>query len=184
VANSAGRFAWDVDDWTRLRRFLALGSEGGSYYACEWKAARLIADYRLPREAVRSEHLTAPAVWDPLLADRPMTALVRSLATMTRRAARARVGGHGHGRGPAGRCGADPRRTVHPIALLSALRTYASGRAMRGRGQWDPVLAVIDALDAAFYAAFDNGEPTGRRLLLTSTSPGRWPGARSRACRA
>jgi 60 kDa SS-A/Ro ribonucleoprotein len=35
TANSAGGFAWAVDAWTRLRRFLVLGSEGGSYYACE-----------------------------------------------------------------------------------------------------------------------------------------------------
>src|SRR5919109_1715233 len=35
VPNSAGGFAWAVDDWTRLRRFLVLGSEGGSYYASE-----------------------------------------------------------------------------------------------------------------------------------------------------
>ena len=33
VPNSAGGFAWAVDEWTRLRRFLVLGSEGGSYYA-------------------------------------------------------------------------------------------------------------------------------------------------------
>ena len=33
--NSAGGFAWAVDTWTRLRRFLVLGSEGGSYYASE-----------------------------------------------------------------------------------------------------------------------------------------------------
>ena len=33
--NSAGGFAWAVDDWTRLRRFLILGSEGGSFYAGE-----------------------------------------------------------------------------------------------------------------------------------------------------
>src|SRR5687768_5286128 len=33
--NSAGGYAWAVDDWTRLRRFLILGSEGGSYYASE-----------------------------------------------------------------------------------------------------------------------------------------------------
>ena len=39
-ANSAGGFAWAVDDWTRLRRFLILGSEGGSYYAGEWKLTR------------------------------------------------------------------------------------------------------------------------------------------------
>ena len=35
-AQQRGGFAWAVDDWTRLRRFLILGSEGGSYYAGEW----------------------------------------------------------------------------------------------------------------------------------------------------
>ena len=40
VPNSAGGFAWAVDDWTRLRRFLVLGSEGGSYYASEWTLTR------------------------------------------------------------------------------------------------------------------------------------------------
>src|SRR5271165_805936 len=35
VTNSAGGFAFPVDDWTRLDRFLVLGSEGGSYYASE-----------------------------------------------------------------------------------------------------------------------------------------------------
>src|SRR4029453_3454422 len=40
VPNSAGGYAWAVDDWTRLRRFLVLGSEGGSYYASEWKLTR------------------------------------------------------------------------------------------------------------------------------------------------
>src|SRR5437763_3573727 len=40
VPNSAGGFVWAVDDWTRLRRFLILGSEGGSYYASEWTLTR------------------------------------------------------------------------------------------------------------------------------------------------
>jgi 60 kDa SS-A/Ro ribonucleoprotein len=35
VANSAGGYAFPVDDWTRLDRFLVLGTEGGSYYAGE-----------------------------------------------------------------------------------------------------------------------------------------------------
>ena len=30
VANSAGGYAFPVDDWTRFDRFLVLGSEGGS----------------------------------------------------------------------------------------------------------------------------------------------------------
>ena len=33
VPNSAGGFAWAVDDWTRLRRFLVLGSEGVSFHS-------------------------------------------------------------------------------------------------------------------------------------------------------
>ena len=33
VPNSAGGHAFPVSDWTRLDRFLVLGSEGGSYYA-------------------------------------------------------------------------------------------------------------------------------------------------------
>lgn len=32
VANSAGGYVWQVDDWTQLNRFLILGSSGGTYY--------------------------------------------------------------------------------------------------------------------------------------------------------
>ncbi len=39
VPNSAGGYAFAVDDWTRLDRFLILGAEGGSYYAGERQLA-------------------------------------------------------------------------------------------------------------------------------------------------
>lgn len=35
VKNSAGGFVFAVNNWTRLERFLVLGTEGGSYYASE-----------------------------------------------------------------------------------------------------------------------------------------------------
>ncbi len=44
VQNSAGGFAWAVDDWIRLDRFLLLGTEGGSYYASERKLTRQNAE--------------------------------------------------------------------------------------------------------------------------------------------
>ena len=44
VPNSAGGYAFPVDDWTRLDRFLILGSEGGSYYASERELTRKNAD--------------------------------------------------------------------------------------------------------------------------------------------
>lgn len=35
VANSAGGYSFPVDDWTRLDRFLILGTDGGTYYTGE-----------------------------------------------------------------------------------------------------------------------------------------------------
>ena len=79
VANSAGGHAYPVDDFTRLRRFLVLGSEGGSYYATERKltlenaqAVRRCIDADGPR-AVReiiaiSEERRAPRVGPALFA--------------------------------------------------------------------------------------------------------------------
>jgi 60 kDa SS-A/Ro ribonucleoprotein len=58
------------------------------------------------------------------------------------------------------------RARVHPVQLLSALRVYVSGRGVRGRGTWNPVAEVVDALDAAFYLAFGGVEPAGRRMML------------------
>ena len=35
IPNSGGGYAWPIDDWTRLDRFLILGAEGGTYYIGE-----------------------------------------------------------------------------------------------------------------------------------------------------
>ena len=96
-----------------------------------------------------------------------MTALIRNLATMTRVGVLA-PGSDGTAKVVAQLGDAERLRTarVHPIAVLAALRTYASGRGARGRGEWNPVREVVDALDAAFYASFGNVEPAGKRLLL------------------
>jgi 60 kDa SS-A/Ro ribonucleoprotein len=97
----------------------------------------------------------------------PMTALIRNLATLTR------VGLLVPGSdalvqvlaqlGHAERLRA---ARIHPIAVLAALKTYAQGKGERGKSTWEPVPQVADALDAAFYASFQNVEPTGKRWLL------------------
>ena len=48
------------------------------------EVAALIREYRLPREAVPTQWLTDPFVWEALLEEMPMTALIRNLATLTR----------------------------------------------------------------------------------------------------
>jgi 60 kDa SS-A/Ro ribonucleoprotein len=131
------------------------------------ETAALVREHRLPREALQPEHLTSPDVWEALLDGMPMTALIRNLATMTRVGVLA-PGSAGTSKAVAqlGDVERIRRARVHPIAVLAALRTYASGRGFRGRGEWQPVRQIVDALDAAFYTAFGNVEPTGKRLLL------------------
>jgi len=173
-------FEWIVrgGDTAGLPR-LAEGFALAQQAATPGRAAELVREYRLPREALQSEHLTSPAVWEALLEDMPMTALVRNLATMTR------VGVLTPGSAGTSEAVAQLRdrerirkARVHPIALLAALRTYAAGHGLRGRTTWTPVTAIVDALDAAFYTAFENVEPTGKRLLLALDVSGSMAGGR------
>jgi 60 kDa SS-A/Ro ribonucleoprotein len=131
------------------------------------RAAQAIRAHRLTREMVPTHLLAHPVVWEALLQDMPLTALVRNLATLTR------VGllapGSEAARQVAERLadgGALTRARVHPVQVLSALRTYASGRGVRGQGAWSPVAQVVDALDAAFYLAFGAVQPSGKRTML------------------
>jgi 60 kDa SS-A/Ro ribonucleoprotein len=53
---------------------------------------------------------------------------------------------------------------VHPLTVLTALRTYASG--VGTRNTWEPSQRIIDALDKMFYLAFENVEPTNKKYLI------------------
>jgi 60 kDa SS-A/Ro ribonucleoprotein len=55
---------------------------------------------------------------------------------------------------------------VHPFNVLTALKTYSGGHGFRGSLSWTPVQRIVDALDAAFYLAFKNVEPTGKRVNI------------------
>ncbi|MCP4678755.1 MAG: TROVE domain-containing protein [Deltaproteobacteria bacterium] len=44
VEMRSGGFGWQVDDWTRLDRFLILGSEGGTFYVSEQQLTRESAE--------------------------------------------------------------------------------------------------------------------------------------------
>ena len=131
------------------------------------EVAALIRDHRLPREAVPTVWLRDPLVWTALLEGLPLGALLRNLATLTRvgvlapdAAATAQVAERL-------RDGVALRRArLHPIAILAALRTYAAGRGARGQQIWEPLPAIVDALDAAFYAAFENVPATGLHWTL------------------
>ena len=107
-----------------------------------------------------------PEVWDALLDQgMPVTALYRNLPKMTNV-----YGGTGlwvqkvvAGLSDAA---ALKRGRVHPVNLLVAQRTYAHGRSIRGDNTWTPIGDITNALDQAFYLAYDAVEPINGRLLL------------------
>jgi 60 kDa SS-A/Ro ribonucleoprotein len=131
------------------------------------EVVRLIREYDHVRECVPTQFLTEAAVWDALLEKMPLGALVRNLATMTRVGLLAPLS-NAVGKVLAELTSAEriKKARLHPVALLSALLTYAKGRGERGKNTWTPVQQVVDALDGAFYLAFGAVEPTGQRHLL------------------
>ena len=131
------------------------------------EAARSITRHGLTREMVPTRLLTHPAVWEALLERIPLTALIRNLGVMGKVGLLVPLAGSvavvtarltDRAALLAGR--------VHPLTLLGALKTYAQGRGVRSATRWKPVSQVVDALDAAFYLAFDSAPVTGRRMML------------------
>jgi 60 kDa SS-A/Ro ribonucleoprotein len=119
-------------------------------------------------EMIPDRFLNEPSVWEALLQNGlPQGALMRQLPRLTRLGL---LDPMGQWAGPVSAQLADPERLrkarMHPINVLVAQRTYASGRSARGEGMWSPSRPIVDALDAAFYAAFGVVEPTGRRTML------------------
>jgi 60 kDa SS-A/Ro ribonucleoprotein len=135
-------------------------------HADKRRTTQLVLEHRFTHEMIASEHKNSPEVWEALLVDMPMGAMVRNLGKMTEvgllkpMSAAAKV--VADRLGDVHRIG---RARLHPIALLSAQRVYASGKGARGSLTWMPVPQVIDALNEAFYLAFEAVEPTGKRTL-------------------
>jgi 60 kDa SS-A/Ro ribonucleoprotein len=67
---------------------------------------------------------------------------------------------------------------LHPIVVLSALKTHSQGRGERGKLSWTPLAEIVEALDRAFYLAFGNVETTGKRWLLGLDVSGPMAGTR------
>lgn len=125
---------------------------------------RLVIDHGLSWEMLPDAALVEPDVWRALLArGLPPTALMRQLPRLTRLGVLT-----GELRTKVAAQLADPARLrrgrVHPVSVLVALRTYAAGQG--AGGTWAPIREIVDALDAAFYAAFATVVPSGRRTLL------------------
>lgn len=131
------------------------------------QAPALIREHRLPREVVPTEWQKDPDIWEALLDDMPMTAMLRTLNRMTAdglivplsRAERLIVS-------RLGEVDRLKKARVHPLHLLVAQKVYGQGHGDLGSLTWKPSQAILNALDAAFYLAFDAVEPANKRTLI------------------
>jgi 60 kDa SS-A/Ro ribonucleoprotein len=133
--------------------------------------AKLIREFRLPRECIPTEALGSKPVWEALLGSvehhMPMTAMIRNLGKMTS------VGILGDFSEAEkivlsaleDREGLKKAR-VHPLNMLVAFKTYSQGHGEKGNLSWKPNRRICDALDAAMYTLFEVMEPTGKRHYL------------------
>lgn len=141
-------------------------------------AAQIIRAKRLPREVVPTELLKSADVWDALLQDMPMMAMVRNLATMTRVGLVAPMSDATNKVvDNLSDITALRKSRVHPVQLLIAAMTYNAGKGVRGSNTWTPIPRIVDALNDAFYESFGNLTPSGKRTLLALDVSGSMTGS-------
>ena len=127
-----------------------------------------IEGYGVTRESIPNEYFSDIHVWEALFVNMPMTAMIRNLGKMTEVGLLAPF--------------SDATKTVvdvlgnkeilkksriHPLQVFSAWRTYKSGHGFKGGLTWNPVPAIVGALEDAFYKSFEYVEPTGKNILLS-----------------
>ncbi len=137
------------------------------------RAAKLIADHKLTHEFVPNTLQGDKRVWEALLHNLPLTALVRNLRKMTQ------VGLLVDGN----RSALDVLRKrlvnaeyirksrLHPLRLMGALAAYTSGTDRRG-GEFMASGAVIGIIEEALELSWSSIEPINKRVLLAVDKSG------------
>jgi 60 kDa SS-A/Ro ribonucleoprotein len=143
-------------------------------------AVSLITEFGLTWEMLPTELLNSKDVWMAMLPKMPLMAMTRNLGKMTAiglmdsnisestKLAVAKLSD----------VEALKKSRIHPIAVLTALRTYSRGHGFKGSLSWNPNQKIVDALDSAFYASYGNVEPTGKNIMLALDVSGSMSGWR------
>jgi 60 kDa SS-A/Ro ribonucleoprotein len=132
------------------------------------RGLELIKQHNLSHEMLPSGVLKMPEVWEAMLdSGIGYTALIRNLGRMSAiklldqgSAAAKRV------QTLLSDTAALKKARVHPLAILQAGAIYESGKGIKGDLTWMTNQRIVDALNDAFYAAFDHVPATGKRFYL------------------
>jgi 60 kDa SS-A/Ro ribonucleoprotein len=161
-------FRWAVgkDDYDRKELTgLVATLEDMKEATTEQQVIDLIKNSDAPIEIIPTQFRTSKDVWEAALPNLGLTAVIRNLGNM---------GAYGLLKEGAWDVITQitdlftedniHKSKVHPLTILSALKTYSSGHGYRGSQEWTPVAQIEDTLEKAMYMAFDNAEPTMKRI--------------------
>lgn len=131
----------------------------------------IVANKNLPWEALPTWANSDPLIQRELLPYMGLTALIRNLGNLTRIGVITPLSTAEDVVCDRIRDGEAIRKSrVHPMQILIALKVYASGRGLAHGGKtpptWTPSQRVVGALNDAFYLAFHNVAPTGKRFMV------------------
>lgn len=120
-----------------------------------------------PWEAIPTEALNNPEVWKLLLPGMGLTALMRNLGKMStvgvlKSLSKEEAVVVSKLRDEE----AIKKSRLHPMNILFAMKTYASGQGFRGTNRWPVNREVVSALEAAFYLSFGTLQPGKKRTFI------------------
>lgn len=157
-----------IGAFEELHALAATHGEGSNFAnATLRRACALISEHKLPHECVPNELKNRPEIWEAMLPHMGPTALIRNLGKLSSL-------GMTKGLASSTKLVADKltnaevlkKGRVHPMSVLYAMKTYASGHGLKGSLTWSPERIFVDALDEAFYLSFGAVEPTGKGVML------------------
>ena len=131
------------------------------------KLCDLIAEHELVREHVPTKLLASKDIWDRLFRKMPMMAMLRSLGKMSSlELLTSESLEEGLVVEKLSNMDILKSARIHPFSLLVALMQYKTGHGNKGKLSWVVNTTVTEALERAFYKAFQFVTPTKKRYLL------------------
>lgn len=114
----------------------------------------LIATGKLPWEALPTNILNEVSVWEALLPNMPTTAMLRNLGKMTAIGVFNKKQNIEIVKAVFTNQERLHKDRIHPVNLYVALRTYNSGKGLRGHLVWAPSKTITDSLETGFELAY------------------------------
>jgi 60 kDa SS-A/Ro ribonucleoprotein len=159
-------FRWAVGKDTETKHPLISAFERVQASQDVKEVVSLVREYRLPWETLPTEMLALPYVWEALIQNCPMTAMIRNLGRLSSLELTGPMSDvTNHIQSRLTNEEALQKARVHPMSLLVALRIYSQGHGEKGTLSWTPNQQIKDALDEAFYLSFGSVEPINGRVL-------------------